>query len=169
MPYSNIISVSPDGLLKWRGKTFRCALGRSGITVTKREGDGASPMGCFSLRRVLYRADRLGRPSSRLPTATIARHDGWCDAPGDPNYNLPVELPYVASAESLWRDDSLYDVLVVLGFNDSPVVPGCGSAIFLHVARDDYGPTAGCVALAKRDLLTVLEHCDSGTRLCILG
>jgi L,D-peptidoglycan transpeptidase YkuD (ErfK/YbiS/YcfS/YnhG family) len=169
MPYSNIISVSPDGLLKWRGKTFRCALGRTGITVTKREGDGASPMGCFSLRRVLYRADRLGRPSSRLPTATIARHDGWCDAPGDPNYNLPVELPYVASAESLWRDDSLYDVLVVLGFNDSPVVPGCGSAIFLHVARDDYGPTAGCVALAKRDLLTVLEHCDSGTRLCILG
>ncbi|MSO66151.1 MAG: hypothetical protein EXQ85_10260 [Alphaproteobacteria bacterium] len=169
MPLSNIISVSPAGILKWRGRSYRCALGRAGITAMKREGDGASPLGCFSLRRVLYRPDRLPPPKTSLPVTAIDEQDGWCDDPTDPRYNQPVALPYAASAETMWRDDELYDVVVVLGFNDTPVVPGCGSAIFLHVAAASNQPTAGCVALGRPDLLEVLSTCDRDTRLCILA
>jgi L,D-peptidoglycan transpeptidase YkuD (ErfK/YbiS/YcfS/YnhG family) len=106
---------------------------------------------------VLYRPDRMACPQTGLPVEALKRDDGWCDAPGDPNYNRAVKLPYPASAESLWRDDRLYDVVALLGFNDAPVVDGAGSAIFLHVAREDYGPTEGCVALALPDLLRVLK------------
>ncbi len=168
MPQSNIISVSATGSAKWRGRTYRCALGKSGITATKREGDGASPMGCFALRRVLYRADRLEAPATGLPIAAIAPDDGWCDAPDDAAYNQPVHLPHPASAETLWREDEVYDLIVVLGHNDAPVVPGCGSAIFLHVARPNFAPTAGCVAFAHDDLLEILAECDGATQICIL-
>jgi len=169
MPFSNIIAVSPDGRLKWRGRPYRCALGRAGVAVTKREGDGATPMGCFSLRRVFYRADRLTPPRTGLKTDATSPTDGWCDDPRDERYNQFVTLPHPASAETLWRDDPLYDIVVVLGFNDAPAIPGCGSAIFLHVASGDYEPTAGCVAVARDDLLQILEHCSGDTRLCILG
>ena len=97
--------------------------------------------------------------------ATLRPEDGWCDDPDDAAYNRPVRLPYAASHERLWRDDGIYDVIVVLGHNDDPPVPGRGSAIFLHVARPDYGPTAGCVALALADLLTVLREADPEARV----
>ena len=132
----------------------------------KREGDGATPVGRFALRRLLYRRDRLpAAPATALPAAVIGRDDGWCDDPGDPAYNRPVRLPYPASHERLWREDGLYDLVVVLGHNDDPPVPGLGSAVFLHVARPDYGPTEGCVALARDDLLVLLEGCGAGTML----
>jgi L,D-peptidoglycan transpeptidase YkuD (ErfK/YbiS/YcfS/YnhG family) len=169
MGFSNIISVSPPDRLKWRGQTYRCAIGRAGIVATKREGDHASPLGCFALRRVLYRADRLAAPQTALPVAAIDPDDGWCDAPEDTAYNQPVTLPYRASAEMLWREDHLYDVVVVLGHNDSPVVAGCGSAIFMHIAQADYSPTEGCVALAQEDLLGVLSDCDLQTQICIMA
>ncbi|HEV8519136.1 MAG TPA: hypothetical protein VGQ54_11220, partial [Burkholderiales bacterium] len=92
-----------------------------------------------------------------LPVAKIEANDGWCDSPLDLFYNRRVKRPYSASTETLWRDDGLYDLLVVLGFNDAPVVPGAGSAIFLHVARPDFGPTAGCIALALDDLVKVVS------------
>jgi L,D-peptidoglycan transpeptidase YkuD (ErfK/YbiS/YcfS/YnhG family) len=151
--------VHADGVFFGPKTEWRCALGRGGVapTGTKREGDGATPAGLWPLRRLLYRPDRLSAPKSRLPVATLKPNDGWCDAPGDPAYNQPVILPYPASAEHLWRDDGLYDVIVVLGYNDAPVVPGRGSAIFLHIARPDYSPTEGCVALAQSDLLAILE------------
>jgi L,D-peptidoglycan transpeptidase YkuD (ErfK/YbiS/YcfS/YnhG family) len=169
MALSNIISVSPLGRLKWRGQTYRCAVGRGGIVATKREGDHASPLGCFALRRLLFRADRIDAPQTGLPVSALSPTDGWCDAANDVAYNQPVSLPYGASAESLWREDSVYNVIVVLGHNDSPVVPGCGSAIFLHVAQPDYAPTEGCVALAREDLLVVLNDCDQQTQICIMA
>jgi len=95
-------------------------------------------------------------PQIALPAEPISPDDGWCDAPGDPNYNRAVKLPYPKSTESMWRDDHLYDVVALLGFNDNPVIDGAGSAIFLHCAREDYGPTEGCVALKLPDLLSVL-------------
>ncbi len=91
-----------------------------------------------------------------MPLATIERDDGWCDAPLDAAYNRPVKLPYRASAEALWREDHLYDLVVILGFNDAPVVSAAGSAIFLHIARPDFGPTQGCIALAANDLLELV-------------
>lgn len=147
---------STVGRLEHDGGTVRCALGRSGLTARKREGDGATPRALMPLLRVLYRPDRVERPVSRLPVSPIGRHDGWCDEPHDRSYNRPVALPYPASAESLWRDDHLYDIVVVLGYNDTPRIKGRGSAIFLHVASDDYGPTAGCIAVSRRDLVRLL-------------
>lgn len=169
MPQSNIISVTPTGETKWRGRSYRCAIGTNGVATTKREGDGASPMGCFFLRNVMYRADRLDTPETGLPVTAIAPEDGWCDDPEDRAYNKHVSLPYGASAETLWRDDAVYDLIVVLGHNDMPVVPGCGSAIFMHVATPDYAPTAGCIALAREDLLAILADCDRTTQICILS
>jgi L,D-peptidoglycan transpeptidase YkuD (ErfK/YbiS/YcfS/YnhG family) len=159
------IHVYPDNRLVFDGAVYRCAIGRGGVTTAKTEGDGATPVGVFPLRRVLYRADRNRAPEARLPVEAIARDDGWCDAPGDPGYNRRVKRPYPASHESMWRADTLYDVVVVLGHNDDPPVPGAGSAILLHVARPDYTPTAGCVALALGDLLKVLKNCGPETRL----
>jgi L,D-peptidoglycan transpeptidase YkuD (ErfK/YbiS/YcfS/YnhG family) len=162
------IQVSAQHILSWPGGSFRCALGRGGIRADKREGDGATPVGCFALRRVLYRPDRLVEvPRTGLPVAPIAPKDGWCDDAGDPAYNRPVTLPYAASHEEMWRADGLYDVVVVLGHNDDPVVPGQGSAVFLHVAKPDYEPTAGCVALHLGDLLALLCCCAPGDRLCV--
>jgi len=163
------ITVTPNGTLSYAGKTLRCAIGRGGVSVTKREGDEATPVGCYALRRILYRPDRVAIPETPLPAKCIDPSDGWCDAPDDAEYNRPVTLPYPSSAETLWRDDRLYDVIVVLGHNDDPPVPGAGSAIFLHVARADYGPTEGCVAVALDDLCELLTRCQGGDRLCVLA
>lgn len=157
-----VLVVDPPDRLAAGGRMYRCALGRSGVRVDKTEGDGATPAGRFPLRRVAYRADRLPPPATALPVAPLSRNDGWCDDPGAPQYNRPVRLPFAGSHEALWRRDRLYDVIVVLGHNDSPVVSGRGSAIFMHVARPDYGPTAGCIALALDDLLEVLAQCGPG-------
>jgi L,D-peptidoglycan transpeptidase YkuD (ErfK/YbiS/YcfS/YnhG family) len=151
-------------MLRWGGREVRCALGRSGVTPaeSKREGDGASPIGIWPIRQVLWRADRLARPPTHLPLIEIIPEAGWCDDPADPFYNRPVILPYPASHEKLWRDDRVYDVIVELGYNDDPAVPGKGSAIFLHVARPDYSPTEGCVACALPDLLALLSDAKPG-------
>jgi L,D-peptidoglycan transpeptidase YkuD (ErfK/YbiS/YcfS/YnhG family) len=161
------VTVSSAGWLAWPGRRVRCALGRSGVAAEKREGDGATPAGLFPVRRALYRPDRLARPATSLTLGPIAPEDGWCDAPQDPLYNRQVRLPYGASHERLWRDDGLYDALIVLGHNDAPPVPGRGSAVFLHVARPDYAPTAGCVALALPDLLALLNQLVPGDRIAI--
>ncbi len=154
------------GIAVFGGTRFRCALGRCGVRADKREGDGATPAGCWPMQRVLYRADRLPAPKTRLPLALIARDDGWCDDSGDPRYNRPVRLPHVGGAERLWRDDGVYDIVAVLAFNLDPVVPDAGSAIFLHLARPDYGATEGCIALATPDLLSVLQAADATSRVC---
>jgi L,D-peptidoglycan transpeptidase YkuD (ErfK/YbiS/YcfS/YnhG family) len=133
----------------------------------KREGDGATPIGIWSLRVVLYRPDRMRRPSTRLPVRVLGEQDGWCDAPADRNYNRRVCLPYPASAESLWRRDELYDVVVVLGYNDWPRCRGRGSAIFMHVARPGCMPTEGCVALSRPHLLRMLERLSPRARIAI--
>jgi L,D-peptidoglycan transpeptidase YkuD (ErfK/YbiS/YcfS/YnhG family) len=161
--------VDRSGFVTWGSWRIRCALGRGGINPQKREGDGATPAGSFAMRQLLYRPDRETRPRTALPAKPIQQHDGWCDAPGDRAYNRLVRLPYPASAENLWRDDHLYDLLVVLGYNDDPVVPGQGSAIFLHLARPNYGPTDGCVALRRDDMLAVLATADPASRVIILG
>lgn len=149
---------STTGTLSLGGRVWTCVLGRSGIRVSKREGDGATPVGRWRVREVFYRADRRLPPMTCLPRRPIRKADGWCDDVLDRNYNRPVKHPYPASAENLWREDHLYDVVVVLGYNDRPRVKGRGSAIFMHVAHPEKKPTAGCVALSPRDLGLVLRH-----------
>lgn len=161
-----IIDVYPPSTLEWQGRHYRCALG-SGVSRVKVEGDGLTPVGRFPLRGVFYRADRLAPPVTRLAVKPIGHKDGWCDAPEDRLYNRFVTLPFGASHEVLWRDDGVYDLVAVVGYNDDPVIPGLGSAIFLHVAKPDYAPTEGCVALALDDLLAVLKDCGPETQIRI--
>mgnify|MGYP003115939218 FL=1 len=155
------------GLLTYNDLNFDCALGKSGVTPAKREGDHASPEGRFALRKLLYRADKVAKPETILPAQAIDRNDGWCDDPDHEAYNRPVRLPFGARHETLWREDELYDLVVVLGHNDDPVVKGAGSCIFMHVAREDYGPTEGCVALEKADLLQLLAAIEGDTAIRI--
>ena len=163
-----IITVRSSGTLSWRSKAYRCALGINGVTSRKREGDGATPLGCFPLRRILYRDDRTNRPVSALPVARLDQNDAWCDDPEDHAYNRPVTVPYPGHTEPLWREDGLYDVLAIMGHNDDPVVRGCGSAIFLHVAAPDFAPTRGCIAIAREDLLAILEEGGADLELCVV-
>ncbi len=159
--------VGPDGGALWGERRLRCAIGRAGVARDKREGDGATPIGCFPMRRVLYRADRMMPPPTALPALALAPDDGWCDDAGDAMYNRQVRLPRAGRHEALWREDALYDLIVVLGHNDDPPAPGAGSAVFLHVAEGDYRPTAGCVALALEDLRRVLAGAAPGDRVCV--
>ena len=133
-------------------------LGAGGIRPDKREGDGATPAGLLRLRRVLYRADREPAPACAVPREALAPDDGWCDDPSHPDYNTPVRLPHPGRHERLWREDRLYDLIGVLGWNDDPVVRDRGSAIFLHLAHPDGRPTEGCIALASDALRLVLSR-----------
>lgn len=158
-------SVIHQARFVFKGRKLTCAIGRTGLTDNKREGDGATPRGAWPLRRVFYRADRIASPETALQVTAIDPDMGWCDDPDDPAYNQLVRLPVAASAETLWRDDHIYDLIIVLGYNDAPVKAGKGSAIFLHIARDGYGPTEGCVALAEAELRDVLAQFSTNTQL----
>jgi L,D-peptidoglycan transpeptidase YkuD (ErfK/YbiS/YcfS/YnhG family) len=161
------VGLDHRGVARWGERRFRCALGRGGVAHRKREGDGATPVGAWAMRELLFRPDRVLRPRTALPSRPIELQDGWCDAPADARYNRPVPLPYPSSAERLWRDDRVYDLVVPLGYNDAPPRPGLGSAIFLHLARPGWRPTEGCVALARRDLLAVLATADRRSRVIV--
>jgi L,D-peptidoglycan transpeptidase YkuD (ErfK/YbiS/YcfS/YnhG family) len=151
----------------WGVGPRRCAVGRAGIGEKTREGDGVTPAGIWPLRNVLYRADRIARPETILPASPIEPDQAWCDVPDDPHYNRLVRLPYASLDERLWREDALYNLIVVVGFNDAPVLPGKGSAIFLHLARSDYGETQGCVALSLDDLSEALVQLRAEDRLIV--
>jgi L,D-peptidoglycan transpeptidase YkuD (ErfK/YbiS/YcfS/YnhG family) len=150
--------TSARGRLHLGSFSVPCAIGKNGIRALKREGDGASPRGAFLLREVLYNAARSPRPTTLLNATRIRKGDGWCDCPRDRNYNRKVSRPYRARSEALFRDDGLYDIVVVLGYNDVPRVRNRGSAIFMHIARPDFAPTEGCVALRRADLLRLLSR-----------
>jgi len=161
--------VEPTGFLICGAVRLRCALGRAGIQQNKREGDGATPAGRFHLRQIFYRADRVVPPVSGLPTRALTPEDGWCDDPSCADYNRLVRLPHAGSHERLWRDDALYDLIAVIGYNDAPPIRGLGSAIFLHVAAPDFAPTEGCVAVTLADLQPVLAACDAAAGIRIVA
>lgn len=158
-------------LITIAGRTYPCAVGRAGVAPRgeKREGDGRTPSGEFALRGLFYRPDKIQKallPERWKPTA-LQPDDGWCDDPKDAHYNRPVKLPFAPSHEDLWREDDVYDLIVPLGYNDDPVVPGLGSAIFFHVARPGYEPTAGCVAVSRAHFLAILARTRPGDRMRI--
>ena len=159
----------PEGghILEADGFAMRCAIGRGGVKRDKHEGDGATPVGRWPLREGFYRPDRMPVPETRLKMTALDPAAGWCDAPGDANYNKPVRSPYPASHEQLWRSDAIYDVIVVMGYNDDPVVDGRGSAIFLHLSRSDYSPTAGCVAVQLEDMMKLLALAGPETAIIV--
>lgn len=149
---------------RFRGRWMPCAVGRGGIGAKRAEGDGITPAGRHRIEAVLVRGARL-----RLPGLAIGPFDGWSDDPADPAYNSPVRLPHAGRAEALFRPDPLYDIVAVLDWNRAPVVPGRGSAIFLHVWRAPRHPTAGCIAFAARDLAWILARWTSRSRVVVRG
>ncbi len=157
------ITVYGDHKLTWQGRTYACALGKGGIKLDKREGDGATPVGRFKLKRVLYRADRIDCPTTVLKTYEIGPTDGWCDAPTHPDYNTPITLPFEASHEELWRTDHIYDIIVIMGHNDDPPVPYKGSAVFFHLARAHFEGTEGCVAVTEEVMRKILKSVTPDT------
>jgi L,D-peptidoglycan transpeptidase YkuD (ErfK/YbiS/YcfS/YnhG family) len=143
------------------------ALGRGGIKADKREGDGGTPAGRFRLLRLWWRADRLRRPPTLLPARRIGAADAWCEDPHDRRYNRPFRRSATEPGDRLRRDDVLYDLIVEIDHNARPRVAGRGSAVFVHLARPGFGPTAGCVALRKPALEMLLSRLTRKTRIII--
>ena len=135
-----------------------CAIGAAGISNRKREGDQASPAGYFRLIEGFFKPSVGRRPRTSLPFSPVNRTLGWCDDPNSGNYNKLVHLPSAARHENLWREDGLYDLVIVLDYNILPRRKGAGSAIFLHCARPGFAPTEGCIALRREDLRKLLPR-----------
>jgi L,D-peptidoglycan transpeptidase YkuD (ErfK/YbiS/YcfS/YnhG family) len=143
------------------------ALGRGGIKANKREGDGGTPRGIFRPKRLWWRGERHRRPATALPVQRIRLDDGWCEDPTDRHYNRPVKVPPASKADRLARADALYDFIVEIDHNARPRVAGRGSAVFIHVARPGFAPTAGCVALTTSALRHLLARLGPRTRITI--
>ena len=162
----SLLSIHANNTAVMQGKIFRCALGKKGITHDKKEGDNATPIGRFALRCVYYRPDVFViPPKTGLSLYALSPEDGWCDDVSSPDYNTFVKLPYPARHEKLWRDDAVYDLIIVVGYNDAPVVVGKGSAIFIHLARENFAGTEGCVAFQREDLMWIVERLGEGAEI----
>ena len=174
-PDSDVLMVqvdSADSSLAWASlgeRRWRCVVGAGGVREDKVEGDAATPAGEYPLRHIYFRNDRLVLPKVRLPARPIGERDGWCDDPQSPAYNRLIHLPSSSSHEKMWREDGLYDLVVVVGYNDNPPEGEWGSAIFLHIARQDMSPTRGCVAFARDDLLELVTLIGPATRINVLS
>ncbi len=155
------------GWLTMDGRTIPVALGRGGIRADKREGDGGTPRGAFRPRQLWWRADRHPRPRTALPVRAIRPGDAWCEDPRSRHYNRPVRLQHKGSGDRLMRADHLYDFIIEIDHNTAPRVAGRGSAVFLHLARPDFSPTAGCIAMTKSAMLRLLERIGPQTRIVI--
>lgn len=162
------ILVNSTGQLIYGDKKYRCTLGQNGITTNKKEGDQATPAGRFPIRKIFYRPDIfLTPPTTLFLTQPLTQTAGWCDDPTRIEYNTFITLPYSGSHEKLWRTDHLYDLMVVLGYNDNPPIADLGSAIFLCVAKSNYLPTNGCIGLDQQDLLELIKNISLETQICI--
>ena len=146
---------------------FACAIGRGGLTTNKIEGDHKTPVGEFKFKKIYYRKDKLGEMTFKIPFVIIGENDGWCDDPKSKSYNQHVQFPFDSSAEKLFRDDDLYDLLCVINHNTDPIIPGKGSAIFLHISKPNFEGTEGCVAIEKENIIELAKKIDLTTKLII--
>lgn len=153
-----ILELTPHPHLTHRDQSFRCAIGKAGIAHDKKEGDHKTPAGTYKLLHLYYRADKIETPPTILPVTEITPDLGWCDDPAYPDYNKAVALPFPGSHEKMWRDDDLYDIVIEISHNHSPSIPGKGSAVFIHIAKEKYEGTEGCIALKKEDLIQLLAE-----------
>jgi len=156
-------------LLSFGGRCCEAAIGRSGCTIFKREGDGATPVARMAMLYGYYRSDRLARPETRLAMVPTRPDSGWCDESGHAAYNRPVRLPFPGRHERLMRDDGLYDICIVLDWNIRSRQRSRGSAIFFHLAATDFAPTEGCIAVKRADMQWLLRFCDRDTIITVMG
>ena len=146
---------------------LRCSIGKRGISINKKEGDKKTPKGKFKLKYILYRKDRMPNLKTKLKKIEIKKNMGWCDDPGSKHYNKIINYPFKYSAEKLWRKDNIYDVIIIIDYNLNPIIKNKGSAIFLHIAKQIYKPTNGCIAVSKKNIKLISLKINKKTKLKI--
>jgi len=162
-----MIIVKKTGYLKYKNFKFRCALGKGGIKKKIKEGDNITPKGIFKITKIYYRPDKVKKIFTRIKTIIIKKDMGWCDDPGSILYNKQIKLPTKFSHEKFYRDDNLYDLILVLSYNTKPIIKNKGSAIFIHVAKSYYKKTKGCISLKKQDLIKLISNIKKNTKIKI--
>jgi L,D-peptidoglycan transpeptidase YkuD (ErfK/YbiS/YcfS/YnhG family) len=162
-----MIIINKSGYLKYKNFKFRCSLGKAGIKKKTKEGDQVTPKGIFKVIKIYYRKDKIKKIISPIKKIQIKKNIGWCDDPKSDLYNQQIKLPSKFSCEKLYRKDGLYDIILVLNYNTSPIVKKKGSAIFIHIAKRKFKPTEGCIGLKKNDLIKLLKKIKKNTKIKI--
>ena len=162
-----MIIINKSGYLKYNDIKFKCALGKSGIGKKRIEGDNITPKGTFKIIKIYYRKDRIKKINSIFKLIEIKKDMGWCDDPESKKYNQLIKLPSKYRHEKLFRNDRIYDLIIVLNYNMSPVIKNKGSAIFIHIAKNNYNKTKGCIALKKKDLIEIVSKIKRDTKVII--
>ena len=162
-----MIIINKSGYLKYKKLKFKCALGKAGIGKKKREGDYITPKGAFKIVKIYYREDRIRNITSKLKLIKIKNNMGWCDDPKSKKYNQLIKLPSKYRHEKLFRNDRIYDLILVLDYNMNPIIKNKGSAIFIHIAKNNYCKTKGCLALKKKDLIEIISKIKRDTKIII--
>ena len=153
--------------LYFRKYKIKCAIGKRGITSKKAEGDYKTPSGLFHFSSIFYRKDRIRKIKSSLTKIAINKNMGWCDDSNSKSYNKLIKFPFTPGAEKLWLRNNIYDVIIIINYNTKPIIKKKGSAIFLHIAKKNYAPTKGCVAISKKDMKLLVSKIDIKTELRI--
>ena len=162
-----MIIINKSGYLKYKDFKFKCALGKAGVGKKKIEGDNITPKGTFEIVKIYYRSDKIKKIYSKIKLFKINKKMGWCNDPISKKYNQLIKLPSKYTHEKLYRQDNVYDLIVVLNYNMIPIIKNKGSAIFIHVAKKNYKKTEGCVALKKKHLVKLIENIKSKTKIII--
>jgi L,D-peptidoglycan transpeptidase YkuD (ErfK/YbiS/YcfS/YnhG family) len=162
-----MIIVKKSGYLRFKNLKFRCALGKAGVKEKTIEGDNITPKGIFKILKIYYRPDKIKKIKTLINKIKISKNMGWCDDPNSHLYNKPIKLPTKFSHEKLYRNDNLYDLIVVLNYNTNPIIKKKGSAIFLHIAKNSYEKTKGCIALKKEHLIKIISKIKKNTKIKI--
>ena len=162
-----MIIINKSGYLKYKNLKFKCALGKSGIGKKKIEGDKITPKGTFKIIKIYYRKDKIKKINSAFKLIEIKKNMGWCDDPKSKKYNQLIKLPSKYGYEKLFRDDSIYDLILVLDYNMNPIIKNKGSAIFIHIAKNNYCKTKGCIALKRKDLIEIISKIKRDTKIII--
>ena len=163
-----MIIINKSGYLKYKNLRFRCALGKGGVKKKIKEGDNITPRGNYKIIDIYFRKDRIKNISSKFKLIKITKTMGWCDDPSSKNYNQSIKLPTKYGHEKLYRKDNIYDIIVIINYNMSPIVKNKGSAIFIHVANKFYKKTKGCIALKKNNLIKLIENISVNTKIKII-
>ena len=164
-----MIIINKSSYLKFKNLKFRCSLGKFSIGEKKIEGDNITPKGIYRVVKIYYRKDRIKKIKSKIKLFKIKKNFGWCDQPNSKYYNKLIKLPSKLSYERLYRKDNIYDVLIVLNYNMNPTIQYKGSAIFIHIARKNFEPTKGCIAISKKNLLYLIKKISKNVKIKIIA
>jgi L,D-peptidoglycan transpeptidase YkuD (ErfK/YbiS/YcfS/YnhG family) len=162
-----MIIVKKSGYLKYKNLKFRCALGKGGVKKKIIEGDNITPKGIFKIIKIYYRPDKIRKIKTLIKKIKIKKNMGWCDDPNSDFYNKQIKLPTKLTHEKLYRNDNLYDLIAVLNYNTNPIIKNKGSAIFMHIGKDSYKKTKGCIALKREHLIMIISKIKKNTKIKI--